>query len=127
MIQLLITLYFGAILTPVHCNDCPYPEDLIGYDEPITFTTDEIIEMIGMESDLTQTEIERFKRIAHCESTNNPEAVSPGGGNHGLFQLNVVHDWDREKVYDPEYNTRYAMQVIYPIHGWRPWPNCPKI
>src|SRR5688500_14134989 len=38
---------------------------------------------------------ERASAIAWCESTHNPRAVSPGGGNHGLFQINNVHrgDW----------------------------------
>ena len=45
-------------------------------------------------------------RVAQCESSLNPAAVSPGGGNWGLFQINqvhwgkcagirhFVHDWD---------------------------------
>lgn len=30
-------------------------------------------------------------RVAQCESGLNPRAVSPGGGNHGLFQINNIH------------------------------------
>jgi soluble lytic murein transglycosylase-like protein len=35
-------------------------------------------------------------RVVDKESSFNPSAVSPGGGNIGLFQINTVHrDWVR--------------------------------
>ena len=67
-------------------------------------------------------------RVAECESGLNPSAVSPGGGNHGLFQINNVHrenftaitgqPW--EAVYDPYYNSQYARR-LYDGRGWAPW------
>jgi hypothetical protein len=67
-------------------------------------------------------------RVAKCESGLNPNAVSPGGGNHGLFQINNVHkseftrvtgaSWS--KIYDPYLNTVYA-KYLYDRQGWRPW------
>lgn len=67
-------------------------------------------------------------RVADCESSLNPEAVSPGGGNHGLFQLNSVHRDDFEAVtgqswsmvLDAYWNTVYARH-LYDDQGWRPW------
>ena len=66
--------------------------------------------------------------VATCESGMNPGAVSPGGGNHGLFQINSVHadnfaavtgkPW--EAVYDPIFNTVYA-KWLYDQYGWSPW------
>ncbi len=67
-------------------------------------------------------------RVARCESTLNPRAVSPGGGNHGLFQINNVHrtsftqvtgqPWS--EVYDPHWNSVFA-KYLYDTQGWRPW------
>jgi hypothetical protein len=66
--------------------------------------------------------------VAHCESRLNPEAVSPGGGNHGLFQINNVHRGTFEQVtgqpwsavYHPFYNTLFA-KWLYDQQGWQPW------
>lgn len=68
------------------------------------------------------------KRIAQCESGLNPAAVSPGGGNHGLFQINNVHRGTFESVtgapwsavYDAETNTIFA-RWLYGQQGWGPW------
>jgi hypothetical protein len=66
--------------------------------------------------------------VADCESSLNPGAMSRGGGNHGLFQINNVHrgnfeaitgqPW--EMVYDAYYNSQYARR-LYDASGWRPW------
>lgn len=62
--------------------------------------------------------------VMDCESGGDPNAVSPGGGNHGLFQINSVHRqrfadvWDQR--YDPWWNT-YMAKTIYNDSGWRPW------
>jgi Transglycosylase SLT domain len=67
-------------------------------------------------------------RVARCESGMNPNAVSSGGGNHGLFQINSVHrdaftsvtgqPWS--SIYDPYYNSQYARH-LYNRQGWSPW------
>lgn len=66
--------------------------------------------------------------VAACESGLNPGARSPGGGNHGLFQINNVHRHAFEQVtgkpwaevYNPIYNTAFA-KWLYDQQGWRPW------
>lgn len=71
-------------------------------------------------------------RVATCESGLDPEAVSPGGGNWGLFQINTVHkpmvqrmgySWSR--ITEPHVNAKVA-RVIYDDadrrgNGWSPW------
>ena len=66
-------------------------------------------------------------RIAHCESTMNPGAVSRTN-DHGLFQINIVHRSQFEavtgqpwsSVYDPFWNSVYA-KWLYDQQGWSPW------
>lgn len=66
--------------------------------------------------------------VARCESGLNPGAMSPGGGNHGLFQINNVHSGTFQSVtgapwsarYDAETNTRFA-KWLYNQSGWGPW------
>lgn len=66
--------------------------------------------------------------VAACESTLDPGAVSPGGGNWGLFQINSVHRADFEAVtgrpwsavLDADTNARYAKH-LYDQSGWGPW------
>jgi hypothetical protein len=58
----------------------------------------------------------------------NPSAVSPGGGNHGLFQINNVHRSSFEAVtgrpwsdvYDADANAQFARH-LYNGSGWHPW------
>ena len=66
--------------------------------------------------------------VASCESSMNPGAVSAGGGNHGLFQLNNVHAgsfaavtgqaWDAR--YNAYYNAQFA-RYLFDQSGWSPW------
>lgn len=66
--------------------------------------------------------------VARCESTLNPSAVSKGGANWGLFQINSVHKDDFEaytgqpwsEVLNAKYNTEYAKK-LYDSLGWSPW------
>ena len=70
---------------------------------------------------------EAATRVAHCESTMNPTAVSPTN-DHGLFQINIVHRAQFErvtgqpwsKVYDPFWNSVYA-KWLRDQEGWSPW------
>jgi hypothetical protein len=72
-------------------------------------------------------------KIATCESGMNPAAVSPGGGNHGLFQINSVHRAEFERrtgaswsqIYDPWWNTMYA-RMLFDAQGWAPW-SCKRV
>lgn len=66
--------------------------------------------------------------VVRCESRFDPNAMSPGGGNHGLFQINNVHSGNFQAVtgvpwsgrYDAEANTRFA-KWLYDQSGWGPW------
>lgn len=89
-------------------------------------TVEEIIRRVAHEEAMTPEETERFVRIAWCESRNNPAAVSKTN-DHGLFQINARYwDFDRTRIYDAEYNARYAMQVVYPKQGFNAWVCNPK-
>ena len=66
-------------------------------------------------------------QVATCESGLDPTAVSAGGGNWGLFQINKVHEptlrqmgysWDQ--ITDPVVNAKLA-RSIYDTSGWRAW------
>jgi Transglycosylase SLT domain len=67
-------------------------------------------------------------KVARCESGLNPNAVSPGGANLGLFQINVVHRVDFERVvnapwsmvFNPWFNSMYAAHLFH-AQGWGPW------
>jgi Lysozyme like domain len=71
---------------------------------------------------------EAATRVATCESGLDPGAVSAGGGNHGLFQINNIHQPSFEavtgrpwsEVYSAEWNTRFA-KYLFDDQGWRPW------
>ena len=69
----------------------------------------------------------KAERVARCESGLRPNAVSPGGANWGLFQINTVHrglvssmgySWDQ--ILDPYVNAKVARR-IYNQGGWQPW------
>lgn len=67
--------------------------------------------------------------VARCESTLNPNAVSRGGGNWGLFQINTVHrdafesvtgqPWSN--VLDADANAQFAAWLYNQSGGWGPW------
>lgn len=76
------------------------------------------------------------RAVAKCESGLDPTAVSPGGGNFGLFQINVAHNspdakdphsfqavtglpWSATLQAGP--NTKYAKYLYDTSQGWGPW------
>ena len=67
--------------------------------------------------------------VAQCESGLDPSAVSPGGGNWGLFQINTVHRSSFEsvtghswsEVLDPYLNANFAAWLYNQSGGWGPW------
>lgn len=85
--------------------------------------------------DLGDQTVAKATRVAACESGLNPNAVSPGGGNWGLFQINTVHrnsgqfttvtgrPWADVLATWP--NAFYA-RWLYDQRGWQPWPICGK-
>ncbi len=67
-------------------------------------------------------------RVARCESTLDPGAVSPDGANWGLMQINVVHrglvasmgySWGQMLQAGP--NLAVARAVYDRAGGWGPW------
>lgn len=66
-------------------------------------------------------------RVARCESHLDPAAVSRGGGNWGLFQINRAHagrvarmGYRWEDLLDARVNALVA-RSIFQESGWRPW------
>ncbi|HEX4819388.1 MAG TPA: transglycosylase SLT domain-containing protein [Acidimicrobiales bacterium] len=69
-------------------------------------------------------------RVADCESGMDPNAISSGGGNYGLFQINYVHS-DAFQAFtgqpyhdgalDPYANAAYAKHLYDESGGWGPW------
>ena len=67
--------------------------------------------------------------VARCESHLDPNAVSRGGGNWGLFQINTVHRSSFESVtgqpwsnvLDPYANAQFAAWLYNQSGGWGPW------
>jgi hypothetical protein len=69
----------------------------------------------------------KAERVAKCESGLRANAVSPGGGNWGLFQINSVHrglvasmGYSWNQILDPYVNAKVARH-IYNQGGWQPW------
>lgn len=66
--------------------------------------------------------------VARCESGLNMNAVSSGGGNWGLFQINVVHrglvesmGYSWGDILNPYINADVARAVYDQAGGWSPW------
>jgi hypothetical protein len=72
---------------------------------------------------------DQASRVADCESSMDPNAVSSGGGNYGLFQINTVHRSEFEEVtgrpwsdvLDAYANSQYAAYLYNQAGGWGPW------
>lgn len=69
-----------------------------------------------------------LKKVAWCESTNNPRAVSPGGRYRGLYQF-AISTWYSVGGYgDPAAASRleqsYRAVVLRWHSGTSPWPVC---
>lgn len=65
--------------------------------------------------------------VARCESHLNPAAISRGGGNWGLFQINTAHrsrvarmGYAWEDLLDARVNALVA-RSIFVEQGWSPW------
>ncbi|MEX2395039.1 MAG: transglycosylase family protein [Actinomycetota bacterium] len=71
----------------------------------------------------------RAIRVAKCESSLNPKALSPNGTYRGLWQFSLA-TWNE---YDPpandpiKVNAKKQTEVAYRLYldrGWQPWPTC---
>ena len=105
---------FVGVLGLTACDTAPQA------DTP-TAAQDAIVQAFGPIAD-------QAMGVAQCESSLDPAAVSSGGGNYGLFQINYVHEGDFESVtgqpwsnvLDPYANAAYA-RYLYDQSGWSPW------
>ncbi len=64
--------------------------------------------------------------IALAESGGNAKAVSPpnrnGTRDHGLFQINDIHTFDRSLIYSSRYNAKIAYRIWEQAgRSFRPW------
>lgn len=90
-------------------------------------SVEDFIRVAFAERGATVAQQDQAIRVANCESTLRPDAVSSGGGNWGLFQINTIHrgrveamgyQWDQMLLaYE---NSRVAAD-IWAEQGWRPW------
>lgn len=90
-------------------------------------TPQDFIRVAFAERGADQAQQEQAVRVATCESSLDHTAISPGGGNWGLFQINTVHrarveamgyTWDQMLL--PFENAQVAA-AIWAEQGWRPW------
>jgi len=81
-------------------------------------TIEEIIERVCQEKGFT--EIEKLKRIASCESSNDPKAKNPDPNSSatGLFQILDMHKLSVEERQDPEIATQWAVDNF---KNGKPW------
>lgn len=90
-------------------------------------TAEDMIRFAFAERGATPAQQDQAIRVARCESSLHAGAISPGGGNWGLFQINTVH---RGRVQAMGYqwndmlrgfeNAQVAAD-IWAEQGWRPW------
>lgn len=90
-------------------------------------TAEDMIRFAFAERGATAAQQEQAIRVAHCESTLRADAISPGGGNWGLFQINRIHrprveamgfTWDQMLQ---GYENAVVAADIWAEQGWRPW------
>lgn len=90
-------------------------------------TNEDIIRMAFADRGASPQQQEEAIAVAQCESGMNPNAISPGGGNWGLFQINRVHSgraaahgWAWEHMLYSWENSLMAAE-LWSEQGWRPW------
>ena len=74
--------------------------------------------------------VDEAAAVVWCESRNDPEAVNPVGGFHGIFQLGeqwhverfarITGETWQDAVYVPWFNAQYARD-LYDGYGWSQW------
>jgi hypothetical protein len=130
-----IMLVVGAALG-VHARDevdMSGQADLTGVDG-----SSEVISPTSAEPDLTVESPPAqltgvWRLLAHCESTLNPRAVSPGGTYRGLFQFDQ-QTWTSVGglAFAPRADLAstgdqlVAAQRLQARRGWAPWPWCSR-
>ena len=85
-------------------------------------TIEEIIERVCQENEFT--EVEKLKRIAFCESSNDPEAKNSRSSATGLFQILDMHKLSVEERQDPEIATQWAIDNFKNGKPWATSEHC---
>ncbi|HXH58578.1 transglycosylase SLT domain-containing protein [Iamia sp.] len=109
------------ILLPVLC--------IVGLAVGASACTPEDLSKDAIRQNFPSSQHDKATRVADCESSLNPEAVSPGGGNWGLFQINTVHKpmvermgYSWEQITDPYVNAKVARRIFADAGDtWGPW------
>ena len=90
-------------------------------------STEDMIRVAFADRGASPAQQEQAIEVARCESGLNPGAVSPGGGNWGLFQINTVHKarvakvgWGWHEIVHPWQNATVAAD-LWAEQGWGPW------
>ena len=81
---------------------------------------------------LTVADLPRpWRKLATCEASGRPDAVSPSGRFHGLFQIEFPRTWSAHggdpKVMPSAANVyeQYLVALhIFEDRGSSPWPHC---
>jgi len=145
LITIMVCMTAYAILTlyneqkkleNLECQSCAsFQEDIEEWENPtiipmeeeskkekeVPVSVEEIIEDVGKEVGLANWEIDTFKQLAWLESRYDPKAVS-ATNDHGLLQINARYwDFNWNKIYEPEYNVKFAMTEVYPKQGFEAW------
>ena len=71
-----------------------------------------------------------WKQIAMCESSMNPQAISPTGKFMGLFQFSQT-SWEfvggKGKPHEAHWKVQFAMaKKLKEKQGWNAWPQCSR-
>jgi hypothetical protein len=86
--------------------------------EPEITFIDYIYQVFGDDGD------NAIKLLAECENKKlNPEAVNVnknGSTDVGLFQINSIHGYSHEELFDPFFNIDVAYK-IFKNRGWSAW------
>ena len=85
---------------------------------------EEIIERVCQENGFT--EVEKLKRIASCESSNDPKAKNPDPNSSamGLFQILDMHKLSVAERQDPEIATQWAIDNFKNGKPWATSEHC---
>ena len=85
---------------------------------------EEIIERVCQEKGFT--EIEKLKRIASCESSNDPKVKNPDPNSSamGLFQILDMHKLSVAERQDPEIATQWAIDNFKNGKPWATSEHC---
>jgi len=82
----------------------------------------ELIEQECIKAGLSKYEIDKFQKIAYCESKYNPYAKNPNSTASGIYQF-LRTSWlayGEGDVFDPLQNIKAAIRY-YKVAGFSPW------